>query len=63
MTRKEEKEEEEKRETLRDVFAAAALIGILNTRPNREVNWQTDVAWDAYSIAEVMMKERDRVHS
>ena len=45
--------------TLRDYFAAQALIGLLAQRP--AASWSPDVtAKDAYELAEAMLKERHR---
>jgi hypothetical protein len=45
--------------TLRDYFAAKAMLGILND-PHREINYPYDaVASYAYSLADAMLKARE----
>lgn len=49
------KEERDKRERLRDTFAAAALTGLLS-RPQW---WPDDCVSEAYRIADAMLRERE----
>ncbi len=45
---------------LRDQIAMAALAGVMSSSKValRSVEWQRGAAWDAYSVADAMMKER-----
>ena len=45
--------------TLRDVFAAAALIGLMPVRDERV--WAArDIAVDAFALADAMLAEREK---
>lgn len=47
--------------SLRDYFAGQVLAsGAFYTRPVGAVEWQADIAWCAYSIADAMIAERAR---
>lgn len=44
--------------SLRDYFAGMALQGIMATRTDFRPEWQSEYAWRAYSMADVMLAER-----
>jgi len=45
--------------SLRDYFAAAAMPGIIADAPS-DHTWATEVARQAYLIADAMLRERDK---
>lgn len=46
--------------SMRDYFAGQALAGLMSCKfPGKgDPSWQELVAWDAYSIADTMLRER-----
>lgn len=45
--------------TLRDYFAAKAMVGLVVTDP-RETSAADEIAKDAYELADAMLAERDK---